>query len=525
MIESLLDHRAFPHPVTDLALLETHISWVILTGPFAYKIKKPVKLDFLDFSTLERRKHYCEEELRLNKRWAPDLYLDVVPIAGPEDAPRIGGDGVIIDYALKMAQFPYEARLDKQLDAGLLKDDDLLELAETVASVHADAEALRFVSDDAAIERVRAPMRDNFPPVEPHADEQDLQRIRDWTERSLRELEGLIVKRHGDGFVREGHGDLHLRNLVRLDSQIVAFDCVEFSRELRTIDVISDISFLAMDLIGRGRRNQAYVFLNRYLECTGDYDGMALYGLYFVYHCMIRAKVAAIRCSERAQDDEAGRREDLDEIEHYLSASLRWINRKPPVLIAMHGYSGSGKTWLSNRLLSRVPALRVRSDIERKRLFQLAEAQSSDSDVGGGIYTPKARADVYEGLTDLAALLLRAGLNVFIDASFLSRKSRQLVAGLARKLATPYVLVSTSAKKDELLRRLRSRRLKTTEASEADADVLAYQFEHADALQDDELENAVLVATDEGIDPDKVVREIRRRAIAFYAQQQARDAD
>ena len=173
------------------------------------------------------------------------------------------------------------------------------------------------------------------------------------------------MQRQRDGFVRECHGDLHLRNLVRLPSGIVAFDCVEFSTELRNIDVISDVSFLVMDLVARGRQDLAYLFINRYLECTGDYAGMSVFGLYYVYHALIRAKVAAIRSVERT--DETGRQHDLEEMAHCCAVARRWSESRTPLLIVMHGFSGSGKTTLSETLMSRLPAIRVRSDIERKR--------------------------------------------------------------------------------------------------------------------------------------------------------------
>lgn len=508
LIRSLRRADAYPHPTRDIRLLETHISWVLLSGDYAYKIKKAITLEFLDFATLEKRHHFCEEELRLNRPWAEDLYLGVVPITGTPEKPAIDGDGEVIDYALKMRQFPQDARLDARLAQGLVDAPQLAAFAETVASHHGDSPPLAFRGAEQAIDRLKAPMHENFPPLESHADAEMLDRIRDWTEHSLGQLEEVLVARHRDGCVRDVHGDLRLANLVALDGRIVAFDCVEFSDELRNIDVISDVAFLVMDLCSGQRADLAFAFLNRYLECSGDYEGMAVLGLYYVYHAMIRAKVDAIRLAER--DDEEGRAHDRERIEHYCRLSLAWIERPPPRLIAMYGYAGSGKTWLSSRILHALPAIRVRSDIERKRLFGLAEAAGSDSGVGEGIYTAGAKSGVYDRLAVLARGLLAAGCNVIADASFLKREDRQRFARLADELGVPFVLVEARAPERELRRRLRQREQTGRDASEADEAVLERQLLTADEPDADERRRTVKAVTEGDVDIEQVVTAIRR---------------
>lgn len=507
LIESLLKQEAYPHSVTRIELLETHISWVILTGPFAYKIKKAVQLDFLDFSTLERRRYFCEEELRLNQRWAPELYLEVLPICGSAERPAIGGDGIAIEYALKMVQFPQSAQLDNQLAAGLLHEDDMLALAETIAGYHRAAKRLDYTAEEESIRQVRAPILDNFPPVARVTNLDILQSLQGWTEKTLHDLEPELVHRRKSGFVRECHGDLHLANLVRLPNGVAAFDCIEFSTELRNIDVISDVAFLVMDLVARARQDLAYVLINRYLECTGDYSGMAVFGLYFVYHCMIRAKVAAIRSTERAEA--TGRGHDIHGLKHNLVVAFRWIEQPGPRLIAMHGYSASGKTWISSQLMSRLPAIRVRSDIERKRIFGLDETTSSHSKPGQGIYSKRARAGVYESLIETAERLLEAGFDVIIDASFLRQTDRRRVAALASRQSVSLVFVDTKADNAELLRRLQNRKNYGKEISEADKEVLQHQYNNSDPLNAAERKRTVFVATDADVDPDHIIKSIR----------------
>ena len=333
LIASLLKPEVYPHPVESLKLIETHISWVILTGAYAYKIKKSLKLDFLDFSTLQQRRYYCEEELRLNRRMAPQLYLDVVPICGSEMNPEIGGEGRAIEYALKMHQFRQSAQLDRQLEAGLLNENDIRDLATTIAGYHREAVVLDFPGAEGAVRQIREPQLENFSPINSVTDLRTARHIEAWTKRSISELEQTLVQRHKHGFVRECHGDLHLKNLVRLPSGIVAFDCIEFNAALRNIDVISDLAFLAMDLVAYARQDLAAVLVNRYLECTGDYAGMSVFGLYFVYHCMIRAKVAAVRYGE--ESEAAAQAHDSAELKHYLGVAIRWIRRPRSVWVML----------------------------------------------------------------------------------------------------------------------------------------------------------------------------------------------
>ena len=509
LIKSLLHGTAYPHAVDNIRLLETHISWVLLTGSFVYKIKKPIKLEFLDFSSLEQRKFFCNDELRLNRRWAPELYLNVVPICGSFEKPVVGGSGSPIEYAVKMRQFPQAAQLDAQLDAGLLVDADMKELAEMVAEQHGSVDVVTQLSAEEAFDSIQHPMLENIEHLKQHISQGELQCLSSWTSSNLRALQGTLIQRQKDGFIRECHGDLHLRNLVRLPSGIAAFDCVEFSAELRNIDVASDVSFLMMDLIARGRQDLAYLFINRYLERTGDYAGMSVFGLYYVYHALIRAKIAAIRSVERT--DESDRQRDLEEMAHCCSVARRWIDPQRPCLIAMHGLSGSGKTVLSQQLIPRLPAIRVRSDIERKRHYGLAETDGSGAHVGKGIYDRSARTRIYETLATAAESSLRIGQHVIVDAAFLNRGDRQHFQVLATRLDANFVIIDVHADPDELLRRVQLRQRDAGDASEADVNVLQYQYENAEPLDAEELEWTIAVTTDAEVDVGTVVRQIVSR--------------
>lgn len=506
LIGSLQAPENYPHPVSSFEVVETHISWVILTGKFAYKIKKSVDLGFLNFSTLERRRHFCEEELRLNAQWAPQLYLGVVAISGSHACPSLQAQGDVIEYAVKMRQFPQEAQLDRQLADSLLHDEDLCRLAETIAGNHEQARVIEYANDRESVGKVSVPILENFEPVERAIDMDLLTGVHQWTASTLARLKPQLIRRRKEGFVRECHGDLHLSNLVRLPEGIVAFDCIEFSEDLRNIDVLSDVAFLVMDLVARARHDLAYAFLNRYLERTGDYAGMAVFGLYFVYHSMIRAKVAAIRSAERDNDDD--RREDIERVKHYLAVAVRWTRRPRPRLIAMHGYSGSGKTWLSSQLLVRVPAIRVRSDVQRKRLAGLEETASSGSAPGEGLYSRNAQSAVYASLYEVAGGLLREGFNVIVDASFLHKADREALAVFAERQDVDYVFVSTSASNEECEQRLRARSASGGDASEADVSILRHQLGTADPFDESETRHCIPVTTSKRVDVDEIIKSI-----------------
>ena len=506
LIRSLLRADAFPHPARDIDLLETHISWVVLAGDFAYKIKKPVRLAFLDFSTLELRRRCCEEELRLNRRWAPQLYLSVVPITGTTEKPRVGGDGPAIEYAVRMVRFPQHAILAAELEAGHLTQEDMSEIAVMLAARHGQTLQVRVAGED-AVRDVAEPMLENFEYLGDSLDADSYSALKTWTEASLRTLDATLRQRAESGFVRECHGDLHLGNLVRLPSGIVAFDCIEFSEALRTIDVISDVAFLAMDLFAHGRSDLAYGFLNRYFECTGDYGAARVLPLYVVYHCLIRAKVLAIRSVERGEDAE--RRRDLDELHHYCDVAREWMSTGVPALIITFGCSGSGKTWLSNRLMSSLPAIRVRSDIERRRLAGIGETARSGSGVGRGIYDPAMTRRTYDCLLQAARTVLEAGMNVILDAAFLERSERLRARRLAAQSGATFLILEASAPRDVLVERLRRRTLHGRDVSEADAAVLEYQLAHAETPDGTESTQALRLDTSRQLDPAELAARVR----------------
>ncbi len=513
LIRALHEPRAYRHPVESVSLVQTHISWVLLTGAYAYKIKKPVKLHFLDFSTLALRKTACHEELRLNRRLAPELYLNVVPITGSEDAPTIGGEGAVIDYAVCMRQFPQADQLDRLLAAGHLGGDDVQAFGQRLARFHTDAAHASADDGFGTPEAVHAPLRETLDDLlaEPVAQaiHTQLAALRDWADARFDELAPVFAQRKRAGAVVEGHGDLHLANLVRLDDGVTAFDCIEFSADLRWNDGISDAAFLVMDLLLHGRRDLAYRFLNAYLEAGGDYAGVAVLRYYVVYRALVRAKIALIRAANASP--EAHEREDADARTH-IELAATWAEAASPILVLMHGLSGSGKTWLSSRLAPRLAAIRIRSDVERKRLHGLPAADSRASVVDAGLYTAEASHRLYAHLAEATRTMLAAGESVIVDAAFLERTRRTQFLALAHELNVPCVIVDCRAPADTLEARLDVRAASRSDASDADIRVLAHQRVHAAPLDARERALTLVVDTGGAADLDTIADALRRKA-------------
>ena len=502
LVAALLDSRCYPHEVADVRVVETHISWVFLTGSFAYKIKKPVTLPFLDFSTLRRRRHFCLEELRLNRRLAPDLYLGVVPIGGSTAAPRVGRKPAF-EYAVKMRQFPDTARLDRRLAGNALPAAALPEFAERLARFHL---GLTAIAAPAATPTDAA--RRNLAQLEPLARgvaRHAVHALRAWTEREGAGLASLFAERAAAGAYRECHGDLHLQNLLLQGGEIVAFDALEFDVQLRRIDTMSEISFLAMDLIAHGRSDLAYTFLNRYLEITGDYGALDVLRFYLVYRALVRAKVCAIKAAQRA----GKRRAPFGP--YLATAGALAAPARRPLLLITHGLSGSGKTQLTTELVARLPALRLRSDLERKRLHGLHADARTHSAVGEGLYAAAPSRQTYAELGKHADRALRHGFNVIVDATFLRAGERSVFRQIAAANEARFAILDCTAAPGELRRRIRARAAAARDASEATLEVLEQQLRDRQPFDSSDRNASVRVDTERAIRYPALLAALARR--------------
>ncbi len=466
---------------------------MLLAGEFAYKIKKPVDFGFLDFSTLERRRYFCEAELLLNRRFAESLYVDVVPVTRTDAGVRIAEagstpDGEVIDYAVRMHRFPAEMQLDRRLAAARLSVEEMARFGDALARVHATLPIVVADSEFGMPAAVFGPVRENFAQIRSssfasHRRER-VDALDAWSTARHTQLAPLLERRRRDGFVRECHGDLHLSNLVQLDDAIHAFDCIEFSEALRWIDVISDAAFLVMDCCVADRADLGYAFLDGYLERSGDYAGGALLDFYLVYRSLVRAKVAALQ-AQRSDDAELLRRFDahLDFADAVVNCRANAVPNADkswprPAMVVMCGVSGSGKSWLAQRLVERVCAIRIRSDVERKRIAGLTPLQRSASPLNRGLYAPQNTDALYAHLAGAAGALIDGGARAIVDATCLTIARRESFRSEARRRGVACLIVHCFAPRDVLTARITQRNRANDDPSEADSDVLDAQMRY-----------------------------------------------
>lgn len=498
--EQLLQPDAYPHPASP-TLIETHISLVFLTGEFAYKVKKPMDFGFLDFTTLERRRHFCHEELRLNRRFAPQLYLDVVEIRQTGDGRlHVGTDeGEVVEYAVRMAQFPDGIIAAERLATGHLAAATLSMFGRQLADIHASLPA----SEAGDIERAGIPslwrdaMVQNFQQIRPYLrqgeDLQRLNRLEEWSHAAWKALEPTLWARYRDGLVRECHGDLHLGNIAVFDDGAVAFDCIEFNASFRWIDVMNEFAFLLMDCASRDHAGIGFVALNAALEVNADYAGLALLPSFLVYRSMVRAKVALLASPDPVSPDEPRYRE----WDRYSRLAEQWSQSRRPFVVLMCGVSGSGKSTLAAELVEALCAIRVRSDVERKRLFGLGITESSHAAGVTDIYSADASQRTFAVLEQHVRSVIDAGLPVIVDATFLHRRRRQQFRKLAAALSVPCLTLVCQASESVMRERLRQRAASGDDASEADEKIMVQQL--AAVEWPDGEPDTLVVESDEGV--------------------------
>jgi len=480
LITGLLQPQAYPHPTGAIKLVETHISWVLLTGDYVYKLKKPVNLSFLDFSTLKRRRACCTEEVRLNGRFAPELYLGTVPVTGSVDQPQVGGNGEPIEWAVKLRQFDEASQLDRLLEAGKLTAADCERLAADLAAVEdrlavADA-AEPWGSPELFLQTVGLNL-DQLTAARPAAAAR-ADRLRHWLASEVALRRDALRARRAAGKVRECHGDLHLANIVMHEGRPLAFDGIEFNESLRWIDVACDIAFLVMDLQARGRADLAARVTSAWIEAANDHAAAAVLPLYTVYRAVVRAAVAAIRQqqAEHAGDDPVARAMAV-ESDRYLVLAEQSAAQRPPRLFVTSGISGSGKTTVAGQVIDAEGAIRIRSDVERKRLAGLAPTERPADEVAvRDLYSDTMTNRVYRRLAELAALLLEAGRTVVVDATCLRRPHRRVFTELAAAKQVPLIWLACELPLEKAQRRIVRRQTAEDDASDASVVVVRDQL-------------------------------------------------
>ena len=497
LVKELQDPSAYPHPTEEISIVETHISLVFLTGPYAYKIKKAVNLGFLDFSTLESREYFCREELRLNKRLCRELYLDVVPITEQSGKTMIGGNGRIIDYAVKMIQFDRNMEIDTLLARNRITGKQIDQISRTVAEFHESTPAAEPDTPYGRPETLVKPVRDNFTETERlnrnRHEAELLEKLKQWTETEYRRRIPLFTFRKASGCIRECHGDMHTGNMVLWRKKVMIFDCIEFNRTLSNIDVISEIAFLVMDLEHSGHPEHAWNFLNDYLSLTGDYEGLPLLRFYKTYRAMVRAKVTAIRYLQ--EHDPGEKKKTFAEHCSYVSTAVDYTTPGAFGLVITCGVSGSGKTTAARKFASLMQAVHIRSDIERKRLFGLKHLEKSSPEQSRTMYSDNSSDATYTRLCEIATICLTNGYTVIVDATFLRHEERERFIALGKKRGCPMVILHCKAPEKLLEERVRKRHEHGRDASEADHAILLDQLQNVLPLSAEEEKITVTIDT------------------------------
>ena len=472
-LQGLLRAAAYPHATGEIRLVETHISWVLLTGKIAYKIKRPVHYPFVDQRSAERRAFLCAEEVRLNRRFAPSLYLGVCKIVATTAGIRIADEGEPVEFAVRMRQFDAGDSLDRLIEHGNLTAGELEELGGDLAVIHAGLPHAPATEAWGSAAHVQLQIRRNLQECRQLAQLRDTPELGPLADTLAAWVCGLtreIDCRREQKRVRECHGDLHARNVARYEGRLVAFDCLEFEPAFRWIDVAEEVAFLWMDLVARRRADLAFSFLSGYLAQSGDFRLCRLLRLYGAHRALVRAKVVAMeRSTARCPAD-------------YLDCARNLLAPVRPRLVLMHGLSGSGKTCLARQLAGLMGAVHLRSDVERKRLADLAPQADSHSGIARGLYSQESTRRIYEHLARCASAVLAGGFTAIVDATFAQRSERARFADLAAVRGAELVIVRCHAPMAILEKRLIERRARGDDASEANLDVLRWQRSHVEAI-------------------------------------------
>jgi len=479
LIQQMLQPGFYPHGVTEpVHLIQTHISFVLLTGDYTYKIKKPVNFGFLDYSTLAKRQHFCTQELLMNQRTGPEIYLEVLPIIQTGDSfqlgsnlPAINSAEITVEYVLKMREFPQDSLFLSLLERGLLTEQLMAELGREVANFHSTAISNSYIRQFGEVSQIRTAIDNNYLISEKYIGgpqtQTQYQETKDYTDTFFANNPELFNLRIANNKIRECHGDLHLRNIALLQDKILLFDCIEFNDQFRFVDVMYDVAFTVMDLESRGRRDLGNAFLNTYIEQTGDWEGLQLLPLYLSRQAYVRAKVTSLMLDDPAIST-AQNAEISETAAHYYKLAWQYTKPRRGKLTLMSGLSGSGKSTAARYLARRTGAIHIRSDAVRKHLGGIPLNERGGED----LYSDEMTAQTYGRLLELGIILADRGWDVILDAKFDRQNLRTEAIDRAQSHGLPLQIIYCTAPIEVLRERLQQRR---GDIADATAELLSSQ--------------------------------------------------
>lgn len=477
LVEALLHSSAYPHDAQAITLIQTHISYVLLTPEFVYKIKKPVDFGFLDFSTLEKRRFFCNEEIRLNSRLAPDLYLGVVEVTEDGGVFRVGEvdgsmrTGAVVEYAVKMRRIPEGVTLDEMIRQGRASARTMGRVARAIAAFHGQAETIR---NAAQADTIAFNVMDNFTRIEAFVGEaptstisrRRLDEVRGFTEGFLATSKGVIEERVRAGFIKDCHGDIHVDHVLVTD-KIAIFDCIEFSERLRLCDTVADAGFLSMDLEYLGRGDLAKAFEDAYKEASGDKARAELWRFYKCYRAVVRGKVASLKSGESEVGDAERSAAIRDAIGHFHLAHLYATGGFRPVLVVVAGLTATGKSTLVAAVRG-VGSMKVLStDAARRVIFNIPEGEHRRGEFGRDLYTEESTCKVYEAVLEEAREWLALGRSVILDATFSKKRYVEEARAIADKNNALCFVVECVASDETVRARMEKRLLDKSSLSDA----------------------------------------------------------
>jgi len=487
LLEALQNPKIYPEKPVSVEILQTHASAIFLVGKHVYKIKKPVNFGFLDFSSLEKRKHYCHEEVILNRRLCPEVYLGVVAIRLQEGKIAVGeGPGEIVEYAVLMERLPREAMMDRRLAEGMVNSEVLQKIANTVTQFHERAMTSPEIASFGKIEVIRINVEENFSQMEKYVGAslsvKEFQGIRDQTRKFMEGHLPLFAKRITDGKIRDGHGDLHLQHICLTD-EILIFDCIEFNQRFRYGDVAADIAFLLMDLDFHEYSSLSAELAGIYLSLSKDWPLYLLLNFYKAYRANVRGKVISFRLDDPGISslEKSAAREDARRYFHLAYQYAQKMNR--PMLLLTCGLMGTGKSTLARALAEGLSWNRVSSDIVRKELARLSPQERRYEIFHQGIYAPDFSRKTYQALFDRARTFLADGSSVILDASFKKEIDRSAALSLAREMNADFLLIECTCEEGILRERLARRTREAGQPSDGRWEIFGKQKEDFEKIE------------------------------------------